>query len=246
MSLNSIAQENPHLKEVIELYGKVRRLEQVELAHDYGGVADDLKCYTGEDMERVLESFSSIFDVGEEDVESLRGALSSGSVDFMELPRLCAESKELSEESNSLLYIVSRPYFMSLSRGIDADNIRWEEGRCPLCNSVPSLSVIERNAPRKYHCSFCRTTGHYRRIGCPYCKSESGEDIDLLVTEELPGMRIEACGKCKTYIKSFEAEKFPANDMMELDIVSLPLDIVARQKGFVRRSPNPVGMTRFA
>ncbi|MGD8352032.1 MAG: hypothetical protein PVG55_03455, partial [Nitrospirota bacterium] len=88
MSLNSIAQANPHLKEVIELYGKVRRLEQVELAHDYGGVADDLKCYTGEDMERVLGSFSSIFDVEDEDIESLRGALLSGSVDFMELPRL--------------------------------------------------------------------------------------------------------------------------------------------------------------
>lgn len=245
MSLESIAQENPHLKEIVELYRKVQRLEQVELSHDYGGVSEDLRCYTEADVERVLGSFSSIFGVGGEDIESLRGALLSGSVDFMELPRLCAEGKELSEESNSLLYMISRPYFMSLSRGIDVDNIKWEEGRCPLCNAVPSLSVIERNVPRKYHCSFCRTTGHYRRIGCPYCKSNNSKDIDLMVTDELPGMRIEACRKCKTYLKSFEAEKLVGNDIMELDIISLPLDIVARQKGFSRRSPNPVGMTRF-
>lgn len=245
MSLEGVAQTKPHLKEIIELYDKVREFSEVELSHDYGRISDERNCYVEEDVRRVLEHFSRTFGVLAEDAAALGEALRSGEVDFMQLPQLCAKGTQVSGESFSLLYIISRPFFMSLSRGIDANNIKWDEGRCPLCNSAPSLSVIEKNAVRKYHCSFCGTTGHFRRIGCPYCQSEVAEDMDIMYVEDDKGVRLDTCNKCKTFFKSIEEEKLLEHDVMELDLISLPLDIVAQQKGFMRRSPNPVGMTRF-
>jgi FdhE protein len=143
----------------------------------------------------------------------------------------------------SLLYIISRPYFRSIRRHLNVDNIFWEDGRCPVCNSVPTMSVIEKNEFRKYRCSFCGTLGHYKRIGCPYCQSEKADRMDIIYSENDDRVRVDACMECRSYCKTAEASMLTVFDMEEIDLISLPLDIVAQDKGFVRRSPNPVGIT---
>jgi formate dehydrogenase maturation protein FdhE len=48
-----------------------------------------------------------------------------------------------------------------------------------------------------------------------------------------------------SYSKTFEGQMTEDNSMDELDIISLPLDIVVQEKGYNRSSPNPVGMMRM-
>ncbi len=248
MNLEGIAEANPHLKEVIELYAKIRELEGLQLAKDYSLASEERSTYGDEDADRILGEFKRIFGAGDDEIAGLGEILRSGDLDFMQLPQSEAEqpdSESGGSEAPSVIYIISRPFFKAVSKTLDMSNVKWEEGRCPLCNAAPALSIIEKDTGRKYHCSFCGTTGPFRRIGCPFCNTDRAEDIDIMMSEEFEGIRLEACTKCKTYIKSVAADRLVEHDIMELDLVSLPLDIIAQKKGFVRRSPNPTGITRF-
>ncbi len=247
MSLESLANAKPYMKDIVELYLKVVEFEKAELSGDYSRVSDERNCYVGQDVDTVVREFERIFDAGEEELAALGDTLRSGEVDFMRLPQQEAEAPgdDRGTEIPSFLYIISRPYFRSLSKTLAVDNIRWEEGRCPLCNAAPSISILEKNELRKYHCSFCGTTGHFKRIGCAYCDTDRAGDIEIMFSEEIEGVRVDACKKCKTYIKSVNAESLFRHSARELDLISLPLDIVAQRKGFIRRSPNPVGITSF-
>jgi FdhE protein len=127
----------------------------------------------------------------------------------------------------------------------DVDDIYWEEGRCPVCNAVPSLSVIEKESRRKYFCSFCGTGGYYTRIGCPNCLTDDPRDITIITLDGEEGMRADTCDKCMSYYKTFEGQMMADNSLEDLDILSLPLDIVVQEKGYKRLSPNPVGIIRM-
>ncbi len=247
MSLEDIAEVKPHLREVIDLYGRVKLFAELELANDYSRMAGQHSHYVGADIERAIEGFSSIFDIPVGELDALKEALGSGRVNFLGLPGAEADGPGPSPagEAPSVLYILSRPFFRAISFGTDADGIRWEGGRCPVCNAVPVLSVLDKDSPRRYQCSWCGTTGYYNRIGCPYCRSETAGDMEILSFEGYEDVRIDVCNKCKTYYKSVKAELLAEHDLAEHDLISLPLDIVAQGKGFVRRSPNPVGLTRF-
>ena len=69
--------------------------------------------------------------------------------------------------------------------------------------------------------------------------------MTVVTLEGEEGMRADTCDKCMSYCKTFEGQMAADNSMDELDIISLPLDIVVQEKGFKRLSPNPVGMMRM-
>jgi FdhE protein len=231
----------PHLKEINELYRKVCEFESsVELKHEYS-FARKSHQYVKEDIETVINAFSASVNTVPEDLSFINDAMQSGEIDFISL--LSDEKK--SEEEFSLLYIISRPFFKSMKNSENADNINWNEGRCHVCNAVPSLSVIDKESRRRYFCSWCGSVGHYKRIGCPSCLTDDPSDITVISLEGEEGMRADTCEKCKSYCKSFEGSMMLDNSIDELDIMSLPLDIVVQGKGYKRHSPNPVGMIRM-
>jgi len=231
----------PHLKEINELYRKVCEFESsVKLRHEYK-LVKGLQQYLNEDIETVMNAFSASVNTVPEDLSFINDAMQSGKIDFLSL----VSDEKIPEEDFSLLYIISRPFFKSMKDAGNADNMNWDDGRCPVCNAVPSLSVIERESPRRYFCSWCGTVGYYKRIGCPNCLTDNPQDITVISLEGEEGMRADACGKCRSYCKSFEGSMTEDNSMDELDIMSLPLDIVVQGKGYKRHSPNPVGMIRM-
>jgi FdhE protein len=189
-----------------------------------------------------MNTFLKCFEHTKEELGYLKETLQSGRIDFM---CLGTDKEKVSEEEFSLLYIISRPFFRSMKNFTDVDNINWEEGRCPVCRSIPSISIIEKESRRKYYCSFCGSVGYYKRIGCPHCLTENPRDITIISLEGEEGMRADACAKCKSYFKTFEGDLTVEHSLESLDIMSLPLDIVVQGKGFKRHSPNPVGMIRM-
>lgn len=253
MTLSRLADERPYLADVAELYEKVLEFDRVGLIRDYCNVKETPRHYVAEDIENVVGEFARIFDLSPETDESLRESLRSGGLDFTRLAGEDAPSaagllpggQEEEEQVVSFLYILSRPYFQAIKRCVDADNIYWEEGRCPVCNARPALSIIEKNDSRRYFCSFCGTVGQYKRIGCPLCGNEKAEKIDIIYSEEDQTVRIDACRACTGYVKTVEAPQLSGHTMEELDLISLPFDIIAQGRGFERRAPNPVGMIRM-
>jgi len=231
----------PHLKEVDDLYKKVCDFEsKVDLVHKYSPVFDSRR-YIKEDINAVMNAFSDSLDISPGRLISLKDAMESEDIDLMSL----RFDDTILEDEFPLLYIIGRPFYKSLKSSTDVDNIYWLEGRCPVCNAVPSLSAIEKESKRKYFCSFCATEGYYMRIGCPSCLTDDPQDITVVTLEGEEGMRADTCDKCMSYYKTFEGQMTAERTLDELDIMSLPLDIVLQEKGYKRLSPNPVGMIRM-
>ncbi|GBD98712.1 formate dehydrogenase accessory protein FdhE [bacterium BMS3Abin07] len=248
MNIDEVSESMPYMKDVLELYGKVKEFEHIDLNYRYGTLDNDYHAYIKEDIDNVLDSFSRIFSLSPEQLVPVKEAMKSGIIDFMLLPQgdtAAFATPIMSEEMLSLLYIISRMYFRSIRASINVDNIYWEEGRCPVCNAVPALSVLEEEARRRYYCSFCGTIGFYKRIGCPNCHNEDPKLIDIIYVDDTD-MRIDACNQCESYFKSVDVSKTILQNLEETDILSLPVDIIAQNKGYKRRSPNPVGMLNIA
>jgi FdhE protein len=106
--------------------------------------------------------------------------------------------------------------------------------------------MLEEGDKRKYFCSFCGTVGHFKRIGCTHCQNEDPNLIDIIYASDDSKVRIDVCNKCKSYVKTIDVSLASFTDIEEADLISLPLDIIAQERGFVRRSPNPVGMINMS
>lgn len=119
-----------------------------------------------------------------------------------------------------------------------------ETGKCPICGTESSLSMITENNEKIMICPLCEHGGSFFRIGCPYCFNKDSSKIELLLDEE--EIRAELCLECNTYIKSFKENHYMKyRDPFLIDLVSLPLDIVVQKRGYIRRSPNIVGLRRI-
>jgi FdhE protein len=237
MSINA----KPYLKEVQDLYEKITRFESAVCLKNTYDPVEVLHYYREEDVRTVIDGLSRNLDFPPQELDDLKEGMDSGNIDFL---RLVRENETMPEEEYQLLYILSRPFFKAMKNAVNMDDIFWQDGQCPVCSAKPALSVIEKESHRKYFCSFCGTTGSYMRIGCPGCLSEDPRDITLMSLEGEEGMRADTCGKCKSYVKTFEGSMTEGNSMDSMDIMSIPLDIIVQEKGFKRLSPNPVGMIK--
>lgn len=232
----------PHLKEANELYRRICDFESaVDLKYVYTP-AEGARHYKGEDINTVVNAFSEHLQVRQEELESVRDAMLSGEMDFA---TLVSHAEEISVEGFPLLFIISRPFFKSMNASVHEDNAYLRKGRCPVCSAAPSLSVIEQESQRKYVCSYCGSPGRYTRTGCPVCLTEDARNITVISLEAEEDMKADACDTCKSYFKRFEGGMDTIPSLDELDLLSLPLDIVLQEKGYRRRSPNPVGMIRM-
>ena len=231
----------PYLKDVDDLYKKVCEFESaVKLKHKYSPVTDSRR-YIKEDVDEVLTAFSNSLSIMPEELISIKNAMQSGDLDLMSL----RFDETISEDEFSLLYMIARPFYKSMKSSAEMDDIYWQEGRCPVCNAVPTLSTLGKESRRKYFCSFCGSRGNYARIGCPNCLTDDPQDMTVITLEGEEGMRADTCDKCMSYCKTFEGQMTADNSLDELDIISIPLDIVVQEKGYSRLSPNPVGMMRM-
>jgi FdhE protein len=96
------------------------------------------------------------------------------------------------------------------------------------------------------HCSYCGNVGPYAFTGCPICRTTDASKLGTLIPEEgEEGFRVVTCDACNSYVKTVEAGGFKGLSPDLADLVSLPLDIVAQEKGYIRHAPNPIGLTKM-
>lgn len=245
-------EQRPHLKDPLEFYAKWQHFhgKAVSLLPKRGSTPnDDSRAYPSDSVVPLLRAFTSVFGLSDEELAPLAKALTGNEIDFMRLPLDEMPALALpyaDEEQASLFFLLSRPFFLALRQVCLLDGREWEGGRCPLCSARPALASIVEGPRRHLHCSWCGTTGPYRFIGCPNCGNENTTKLGTLVPEGgEAGFRISTCDDCHTYIKVAEGRVLEEMTADLADLASLPLDIVAQEKGYTRRAPNPIGLKKI-
>lgn len=248
IAVEKIVRDRPHLRDAIDLYEKVAAFKRstVDLGKDSFPFEDTT--YPPELLDSIFGSFSSIFDISPDIIGPLKEAMTFRRIDLSRLPLHETPAFSLpyhEDELAGVLFLISKPYFMRLGNSCGLLASSWTEGRCPVCNSIPSLSFIRQNEARKFFCSYCEYMGPWHRIGCPNCQNRDPVKLDIIEIEEEKGLRIDLCNECKSYVKT--ANDYLLDDYTPelVDIISLPLDIIAQGRGYVRRSPNPIGLERM-
>lgn len=115
----------------------------------------------------------------------------------------------------------------------------WEHGTCPHCGQLPYVGQLRGKEGARWHiCSFCQLAFRVTRLQCPVCLERDHAKLHFFTTAAEPGYEVHACESCKNYMK--------LNDLREKestlcvppleDLDSLPLDLAARQQGYVRNT----------
>ena len=66
------------------------------------------------------------------------------------------------------------------------------------------------------------------------------------MSEDEPGFRVVTCDACQTYVKVIEFPLLKEMGFDLADMASLPLDIIAQEKGYARMAPNPISLKKIA
>ncbi|MBU1564295.1 MAG: formate dehydrogenase accessory protein FdhE [Proteobacteria bacterium] len=252
IEIQALIDKRPHLKDPLELYARWQRFHHETAAllpKERAMSSTDSKGYPRDIAAQVFQLFVSIFDLPGMEFEPLGQALADGDIDFMRLPlNEIPALLDLScsdEELTKVLFLFARPYFLALRETFPLDGSEWKGGRCPLCSAQAALASIIEGPKRLLHCSFCGTTGPYRFIGCPNCESTDTATLNTIVSEDEPGFRIATCDACHTYVKVVENPALKEMAIDLADLASIPLDIVAQDKGYARMAPNPISLKKM-
>jgi FdhE protein len=109
----------------------------------------------------------------------------------------------------------------------------WLKGYCPICGSVPILSILEGEGARSLICSFCWHAWPAKRVACPFCGCSDNQDLHYFFTEEETDLRVDLCDNCNRYLKTVDTRSADRLIYPPLEQVStLHLDIKAREEGF--------------
>ena len=113
----------------------------------------------------------------------------------------------------------------------------WTAPYCPICASRPAFVEV-RGIERTRHarCGRCGAEWYARMLQCLYCANSDHEQLLTLASQGgAPTNTIEACTKCRGYLKAFTRLQgcSPASVYLE-DLTSVDLDIAALDAGYTR------------
>ncbi|HEY7040265.1 MAG TPA: formate dehydrogenase accessory protein FdhE [Methylomirabilota bacterium] len=123
------------------------------------------------------------------------------------------------------------------------------DGGCPRCGGRPQLSYFVESgealvsAPRHLLCSRCSASWIHERAMCPACGERSSAKLSIFSdVEGIPALRADACETCRRYLITVDGRKDAAVVPIVDELVALPLDLHARERGFVKIVPNLMGI----
>jgi FdhE protein len=152
---------------------------------------------------------------------------------------------EFGWDKKVFLFLIQESARPSIEAGVEQlrtelDPENWLKGYCPMCGSLPSLSLLKEEVGKRYLlCSYCGYQWRIERLICPFCNNKEFESLHYLYAEGEEAYRIDLCEKCHQYIKTIDLRKMEETDPFLEDLATLHLDILASQKGYKRPVPNP-------
>jgi formate dehydrogenase maturation protein FdhE len=142
---------------------------------------------------------------------------------------------------------ILRPY-VELLRALNRPPDRiHRNGRCPFCGGGPWVAArregsLMEGARRQLACALCGVEWPFGRILCPSCLEQDPVKLPSFTSQTHPTVRIEACETCRRYVKSLDLSE-DARPIPEVDdLVSLSMDLWAREQGYERIEPGIAGL----
>jgi FdhE protein len=117
------------------------------------------------------------------------------------------------------------------------EGITWDKGTCFVCGAAPAFAELQGNDQVKHlRCGSCGADWQSRRMQCVHCGNEDHKTLRYLYDERnREKTRIEACDKCKGYLKVISSFTPTPPEMLPVeDLATLPLDYIAAERGYQR------------
>ena len=211
------------------------------------------------DIEASIRLFRSLCRIGKAanphmagQVEKIRGALSKKNIDLKKLLEGGVKEETIGQvaaesglDKSIFSFFLLSSILPSIETGVEQlrgelDPETWRKGHCPICGSLPSLSLLKGEEGRRYLlCSFCGYQWRTDRLSCPVCNNKDQESLKYFCGEGEEAFRIDLCDACHHYIKTIDYRNLEESDPFLEDLATLHLDILAAQKGYRRAVPNP-------
>ncbi len=211
------------------------------------------------DIEASMALFQSLCQIGKDsnphmaqEVTKMGEILDQKKIDLMKLLVRGVEegrSDEIAQQLGFDKKVLSFFTQESIRPSIEAavENLRteveaedWLKGYCPICGSLPHLSLLKEEAGKRYLlCSFCGYQWRIERLFCPFCSNKTPESLHYFYAEGEGTYRIDLCDKCHQYIKTIDVRKLEELDLNLEDLATVHLDILASQRGYKKGVPSP-------
>jgi FdhE protein len=211
------------------------------------------------DIEASTTLFHSLCNIGKhanpymaEQARKIGEAIDNKGIDPKELLKPGVKEQRIDQIANAfgldkkvLLFLIQSSIKPSIEAGMEQllnelDTSTWLKGFCPVCGSLPYLSLLKEEVGKRYLlCSYCGYQWRIERLVCPFCGNKEQESLQYFHAEGGEAHRIDLCEKCHQYIKTIDLRKTEALDPSLEDLATLHLDILASQKGYKRPVPNP-------
>lgn len=116
-----------------------------------------------------------------------------------------------------------------------ARGIPWRKSTCFICGAAATLAELQENDQVKHlRCGSCGADWQVRRLQCVYCGNEDHRTLPHLFEEkDLERIHLEACDKCKGYLKVIAAFRPALVEILTIeDLATLHLDYIAKERGY--------------
>ena len=156
---------------------------------------------------------------------------------------------QLSETDRYLARASAAPLLEALPGARSLDGTIGDRRHCPDCGGLPQLAYFPISgealvtAPRHLLCSRCSQSWPYPRMVCAGCGNEETPALPIFAdADRFPGLRVDACDACHHYLVTVDLPKDPTAVPVVDELVALPLDLFARERGFTKITPNLMGI----
>jgi FdhE protein len=206
----------------------------IHLFHSLCKIAKDANPYMSTQVKRIKESLTK----KNIDLEKL---LKEG----LEGKKIQKFADQLEVDQRVLTFLIQQSLKPSIESDAEqaireVDLEAWLKGSCPICGSLPYLSLLKDETGKRYlFCSFCGCQWRFERLGCPFCDNRDQASLLYFYEEGEKNHRIDVCDQCHQYIKTIDLRELESFDPDLEDLGTLHLDLLASQKGYRRPTPNP-------
>ena len=117
--------------------------------------------------------------------------------------------------------------------------------KCPFCSARPVAGVLRGEgdgAKRGLLCSLCSTEWPFRRVLCPNCGEEDKDRLPIYTTPDFHHVRVDACDRCKTYIKSVDLTRDGHAVPVVDELATVALNVWVESRGYAKLESNLLGL----
>jgi formate dehydrogenase accessory protein FdhE len=143
-----------------------------------------------------------------------------------------------------LAWLFLQPYAEYLADHREIAIVDGTPSTCPLCDGKPITAVLRPEgdgAKKSLICMLCAHEWAFRRIYCPACGEEREPQMAFYSAPEIAHVRVDVCDTCHTYMKSIDFTKMGLADPIVDELATIPLDLWAREHGYVKMQINLLG-----